>query len=101
MEAAVVSNELLTAANALTGFAVLQNIAFCYSMVKREMHVRLEGGYRWAVLLVAAVWIGIYIAGIIWCSAKAIEINPSNPMLEDALWSLMRAKCLAVGFFGA
>lgn len=101
MEPAAVSAEFLTAANALTGFAVLQNVAFCYSMVRREMHVRLEGRYRWIVLLVAILWIPIYIVGIVWCSEKAAAVNPSDPLLAEALRSLMWAKCIAVGFVGA
>lgn len=105
MDAAKLTSDLISAANAITGFAVLQNIAFAYALLKRDLNLRIEGLYQWAMVLVGALWNGTYIWIIWWCSAAALNISvegkPSlSPEMVRTYTLLAVGKCTAAGFFG-
>jgi hypothetical protein len=105
VDAEKVIGELIYAANAITGFAVLQNIVFAYGLLKRELNLKIEGNYQWAMAIVGACWNGTYAWLIWWCSSSAIEIatNDEVPLDQELIRTLEllgTGKWIAAAFFG-
>jgi hypothetical protein len=75
----ILSKELWSAANIITGFAVFQTISFSYASLKPEFNdPKLTLGVKITIafFLIAATFFEAY--AIAWCSKQCISLLPAN-----------------------
>lgn len=100
MNEASIAQDFVTAANTIMGFAVLQNIALTYSLVKREVRLRIDSKWKWIHISGGVAWNCIYVVAIWWCSMSALEImRPIDSVLLRSATILAYGKCATVILF--
>ena len=67
--------ELVRVADAITAFAVIQNVALAYGLAKREFKIRLDQKFCRMAALLGGLWNIGYIAGASWCSWTASTLR--------------------------
>ena len=101
MDATSIAGDLTSAANALTGFSILQNIAFSYGLLKRDLRIRLDSPYNLVLVFCGLVWLAGYVWIVWWCSMTAIEVALlSDANLLPIAHRLAWGRCVAVALFG-
>jgi hypothetical protein len=101
MNADALAQNLTDVANAVTAFAIVQNQALSYALVKREVRYRFRIRRTVAILI---VWnIVFYCLPVWWCARKAIQIAmpPDGLDLQGvALWATA-GRLVGIAAFGS
>jgi hypothetical protein len=71
------AEKLWDLANLVTGFAVVQTLAFIYSLLKRDIKLPNRSAHWWAAIFTSAFTVG-YVIAVIWCGSKGWCIDGAN-----------------------
>lgn len=90
---------LTTLADGVAAFAVLQNIAVCYELAKREFKIRLDAKFCRPALLINVACNALYCVACWWLGTKTFEVSPPEGMHFAIAQVAVHGRWAAIAFF--
>jgi len=103
MTSVELSQLLITVANGVTAFAIVQNLSYSYRVSNREVKIAIDRRIKWGIVGVTVVSNLLYLFGAWWCSTQALLVlrGPNAADTHRILESLTYGRCVAIVLFGA